>query len=204
MPMRQWKDNVAVIDVVGTLNLDFHPTAIDITPDGTRAYVTELADELTVIDTASRTVAARIRTGLINPFALAISPDGAFAYPGARNSTSVVVLDTNPDSPTFHTVVARVDTGTVEESAVAISPDGSFAYVGTTSDTVQVISTANHRVVGAVRVGRSLYGIGFTNSGGFAFVGNYDSADVSVIETATHTVVATVPVADNPRWVAAR
>jgi YVTN family beta-propeller protein len=57
------------------------PTAIAITPDGKRAYVTSMAPGLvSVIDTRTRRPAAQpIEIGPF-PIALAVTPDGSYVY----------------------------------------------------------------------------------------------------------------------------
>ncbi len=45
-------------------------------------------------------------------------------------------------------------------------------------------------------------GVAITSDGAFAYVTHFDSGTVSVIETASNTVVATVPVGVGPRGVA--
>ncbi|WP_180235484.1 YncE family protein, partial [Bacillus cereus] len=58
-----------------------------------------------------------------NPFGVAITPDGSFAYVinGGSGNVSVIDISTN-------TVVATVPVGS-NPRLVAITPDGSFAYV---------------------------------------------------------------------------
>jgi YVTN family beta-propeller protein len=51
-------------------------------------------------------------------------------------------------------------------------------------------------------VGSSPFGVAITPDGAFAYVANLSSNNVSVIATATNTVVATVPVGTGPRFVA--
>lgn len=59
-----------------------------------------------------------------------------------------------------------------------------------------MIDTATNTVVTTILVGISPIGIALSPDGAFAYVGNNKDLDsrVSVIDTQSHTVVATVPV----------
>src|SRR4029077_8815160 len=77
---------VSVIDtatnsVVATIPVGIDPVGVAITPDGTRAYVTNLFNSVSVIDTVTNTVVATIPLGTNqNPDWVAITPDGTRAY----------------------------------------------------------------------------------------------------------------------------
>jgi YVTN family beta-propeller protein len=81
-----------------------------------------------------------------------------------------------------------------------------FLYVTNEADsTVSVIDTANMEVgspipvVGSpIPVGSAPIGVAVTPDGTKVYVTNFGSANVSVIKTATKTVVKTVPVGGNP------
>jgi YVTN family beta-propeller protein len=72
-------NNVSVIDtatntVVATIPVGMGPIGIAITPDGTRAYVTnDVSNTVSVIDTAANTVVETIPVG-VRPVAVAITP----------------------------------------------------------------------------------------------------------------------------------
>ena len=55
-----------------------------------------------------------------------------------------------------------------------------------------MIKTANRAVVATIPVGNGPAGVAFTPDGTHAYVANFGSNTVSVIATATNTVVATV------------
>ena len=78
--------------------------------------------------------------------------------------------------------------GYSQASGIVITPDGTHAYVADTgSNGLWVIDTAKRAIVAALPVSAS-NGIAITPDGKHVYVGN------SVIETATNTVVATLPV----------
>ena len=116
-------DNIVlVIDtatntVVATIAVGQTPFGVAITPDGTRAYVTnQNSNTVSVIDTATNTVVATIPVGL-RPAGVAITPDGTRAYVAnvCRDNT-VSVIDT-----ATNTVVATIAVGSLP-LWVAITP----------------------------------------------------------------------------------
>ena len=151
---------------------------------------------LSVIDTATNTVTATVMIGG-TPGAIAITPNGAFAYVPSYEANTVMVIDT-----ATNTVTATVPSGN-GPSGVAITPNGAFAYVtNVASGDVSVIDTATNTVIATVAVGASPVGISITPNGAFVYVANYGSGNVSVINTATNTLTKTVPVGVSPLMIA--
>jgi len=103
-----------------------------------------------VISTAANTVVATVPvvSGSYNsgPVAVAITPDGAFAYVAnsASSTVSVINISTN-------TVIATIPVGS-QPQGVAITPDSHFAYVtNEISNSVSVIDTGIFTVVDTVQ-----------------------------------------------------
>ncbi len=181
-----------------------HPVGVAITPDGAFAYVATgfgpvQLGRVVVIETASNSVATEVGVGFI-PHDVAITPDGAFAYVANSFSRTVSVIAT-----ATNTVVATVNVTPAVPIGVAITPDGAFVYVTNQGGpfTVVVIETATNTVVDIVRgLGVSPQGVAITPDGAFAYVTNANSNTVSVIETASNTVMSTVGVGPVPVRVA--
>jgi YVTN family beta-propeller protein len=76
--------------------------------------------------------------------------------------------------------------------AIAITPNDSDVYVTSVLD-MKVIATATNTVVATVRVGTRPGGLAITPNGEDAYVAN-GPGTVSVIDTATNTVVKAVAV----------
>uniref|UniRef100_UPI000A96E89D YncE family protein n=1 Tax=Rhodococcus marinonascens TaxID=38311 RepID=UPI000A96E89D len=71
------------------------PVGVAVTPDGTRAYVTNVGDgTVSVIDTATNTVVETVPVGAA-PQGVAITPDGSRAYVAnlGDNTVSVIGID---------------------------------------------------------------------------------------------------------------
>jgi YVTN family beta-propeller protein len=88
---------------------------------------------------------------------------------------------------------------------VAVTPDGSNIYIANNNSptfsrpgTVSVIDTATNTVIGsAIPVGISPDGVAVTPDGSKVYVSNGGS-NISVINTATKMVMATIPVGASP------
>ncbi|MEV0946119.1 YncE family protein, partial [Rhodococcus sp. NPDC049939] len=188
--------------VTTTVDVGAYPTGVAITPDGTRAYVTNLFDNtVSVIDTTTNTVTDTIDLGRHRAYEVAITPDGTRAYVtnhGEYGKVSVIDTATN-------TVTDTVDVGD-SPYGVAITPDGTRAYVANEGDdSVSVIDTATNAVTTTIDVDAGLFGpkgMAITPDGTRAYVANGAYA-VSVIDTATNTVIGEpISVGSYPRDVA--
>ncbi len=97
-----------------------------------------------MISTATNTVINTLEVGN-SPVAVAISPNGNFAYVPNSVDDTVSVINT-----ATNTVTATVAVGSIPRG-VAITPDGAFAYVSNRmSNDVSVINTATNTVTTAV------------------------------------------------------
>ena len=95
-----------------------------------------VSGSVSVISTATNTVTATITVGS-DPYGVAVTPDGAYAYVTNANGNTVSVISTSSN-----TVTATVTVGS-NPFGVAVTPDGAYAYVTNWGDnTVDVGSTA--------------------------------------------------------------
>src|SRR6267143_4537397 len=131
------------------------------------AYVpTHKSNSVAVIDTVLDRVVAVIPVQ-VQPLAVAITPNGAFAYVSnsgwifGSNSVSVIETATN-------TVVATIQVGRFPVG-VGITPNGAVVYVANfNSNNVSVINTATNIVTTTVAVGTGPSGLAITPNG-FAY-----------------------------------
>jgi len=123
-----------------------------------------------------------------------------FAYVTNVDDNTVSVINTANSK-----VVATISVGGFPD-AVATTPDGTNAYVTNAFDNnVSVIDTATNKVVATIPVGSSPNCVAITPNGThrygdddrrhppLAYVTNGADNTVSVIDTASNTVVATIP-----------
>ena len=201
-----------------TLTAGSGPNRIAITPNGAFAYVLgQYSGTITVLDTAkvltdpSNAIVKTIEiSGAKVGFAAVISPNGKFAYVGA----CATPCDFS-SSPTFFMAVVDTSTNTIRTTVQgalpgSITPNGEFAYGSSpfndtvvVTDTAKALSDPSHAVSATIQVGSFPYAVALTPDGRFAYAPNCGEfclsdepssvSTVSVIDTATNTVAATVP-----------
>ena len=194
---------VAVIDpstnqVITQIPVGRSPVRLAMTPDGRKAAVCNGSDgTLSIIDTANRVVmGAPIPVGA-SPQEIAVTPDGKRLYVVHSSSGDVAVVDT-----TTNTVVTHVAVGGTGSRDVVITSDGRFAYVAnSTGSMVNVIDTSTF-AVSNIPTPAGARRLAFTPSGDRLFVTDFDSGFVSVIDTATRTLITNVAVGQKPRGLA--
>ncbi len=196
--------------VIATIPVGVDPHGIAATPDGAFVYVSNMGPSgagpgsVSVIDTATNTVGVTIPIILAGPLDIAIIPDGASAYIAGGGTNNVYVISTATN--TVASTIGVAPTG--PSGGVAVTPDGAFVWVaGQVNDTVAVIRTATNTLTATIPVGGCPSDIAITPDGAFAYVANPAPANVphpppcqiiagngsvSVISTATNTVVASV------------
>lgn len=219
--------STATKTVVATISVGSNPFGVAITPAGDYAYITDYSSSaVSVIAVATNTVVATVSVGG-NPWGVAISDDGALAYVGnAANYVSVIATKTNTVvavisagyhpltlafAPTPLTQVAVPNVGGQTQAAATTAIQNAGLVVGTvaraSSSTVPAGSVLGENPVAGTQVfpGSSVNLVISTGPAGrapFAYVANYDSNTVSVIETATNIAVASIPVGSRPVGVA--
>lgn len=174
------------------------PLGIAITPDGTRAFVTNSGnpDSVSIIDTATNTIAASIPFPAgSDPTGIAITPDGSRAYV-SNNGTpdSVSVIDTATNT-IITTILLSAGSN---PTAIEITPDGTRAYVANIGvpDSVTVIDTVTNAIETTILfpAGSDPRAVAITPDGTRAYVANAGTPEsISVIDTATNMIVSTIP-----------
>jgi YVTN family beta-propeller protein len=138
-------------------------------------------DRFVTLDNA-RPTATTIPT--LQPYGVAVTPDGTKVYVANVSNQTVSVIDTATNTVPATIIVGLGPTG------VAVSQDGSKVYVtNADSDSVSVIDTATNTVTATVPVGSFSAGVAVTPDGSKVYGANQFSNSVSVIATATNTVI---------------
>lgn len=184
-------NDVSVIDpaaraVVATIAVGAQPNGVAVTPDGQRVYVSNFRDDsVSVIDAAARAVLATAGVG-DGPVGIAVAPDGRRAYVANRQSSTVSVIDTATNA--VLATVAGVGPGS---NGIALTPDGALAYVNNAFSrdpgTVSVVDTASASVVDSVEVYRNPKRVAVAPDGGTAYVANFRSWNISIVDVPTNT-----------------
>jgi YVTN family beta-propeller protein len=124
--------------------------------------------------------------------AVAVTPDGSKVYVTNQTSDTVAVINTATDR-----VIATIPVfGSI---SVAVSPDGTKVYIPNRGNHVAVVDAATNEVLTSTPfINGGLFGVSVTPDGRKVFVANYAANTVSVIDTATNALIATIPVGSDP------
>jgi YVTN family beta-propeller protein len=169
---------------------------------------------VSVIDTITNKVIATIPIGS-NPFGVAVTPGGSKLYVlhiHCITGCPLSVIDTATNK--LITEISGggcVPNGCYQfSSAVAVAPDGSkvyavaFPYCECSPEVVLVINTATNTVIGTIPLPSSSTGFAYdkglsvTPDGSKVYVVSNGYDTVSVVDTTTNAVTATIPVGGEP------
>ncbi len=156
------------------------------------------SDTVSVINTSTNTVAATIAVG-VKPYYVAAVGTKVYVTNGASNTVTVINANTN-------TVSGTIAVGAYPRG---IKAHGTDLYVANYGDSnysggnyISVIDSTTDTVTGTIITpGGSDGPRGVTVLGSKVYVANFRSNNVSVIDTNTNTVSATISVGRGPRGV---
>ena len=185
--------NVSVIStstnmVIATIPVQNGPEGVVFSPNGKTAYVANGASSsVSVINTGTKKVIATI-TVQNTPAGMAVLSNGSFLYVVNDGSNSVSVISTLTNS-----VVATIPVGGFP-ATITISPDGSTGYVtNQTSNSISVFRTGNNTVSNTINIpAGGPYGAAVSPDSHWLYV--VSSGAVTVIDTVSQTIAATIPV----------
>lgn len=193
-------DTVDLVDLdsgesVATLPTGHAPHEIAVSADGKTAVVSNYGDRaeagssLTVIDVASGRVLDTVDLGRhTRPHGLAWVSASEVAVT-AEGSKHLLVVD-----PFVGRVLREIDTGQDVSHMVAVEPGGGRAFVANIgSGTVTVADLAKGVKLGDVATGPGAEGIASTPDGTEVWVANRAADTISVLDSQTLEVKATVP-----------
>jgi YVTN family beta-propeller protein len=174
------EDKVVAIDTAtnqligGAIPVGQSPYGIAISPDGTRALVTNSGDDdVSVIDLGTGQVLATVDVGL-DPYGIAYMPDGSRAFVANNDSSSLTVLDGHSGQPIGGPIGVGLD-----PSGVAVSPNGLRAYVANYGDgTMSVVDTQTNTVVSTVPGPEEVEWPAITPDGTRGFLSSYEAQGI--------------------------
>jgi YVTN family beta-propeller protein len=161
-------------------------------PDGRFGYVcSSFTPETVIVDTATHSIVGRVRQ--VSPFCpnIAASPDGAQVWLTLKDVGKVMVFDAKPP----FRVLRVLDTGPISNHVNLVrTAQGQFAYVTVGGlNQVKVFRTSDFEQVATIPVGDLPDGIWPSGDGTRVYVGIENGDAVTAIDTATNTVIATIP-----------
>jgi YVTN family beta-propeller protein len=180
--------------------------AMDMTPDGATLYTSGgIPAELWAVSTTTNRIESTIE---INTFAqiedFAISPNGESVYVFTTNGSfgqAVAIVSTATNSVTQ---TIEVDENLESPADIAFGPSGAFLYAAFPGqNAVLAFSTDDQTFLEPISVGSWPEYMAFAADASALYITNRFSNSVSVMSTATHTVVSTISsVGDQPKELA--
>lgn len=188
------------------------PATLPITPAGRLFVTNEMSGDLTVIDTATRSVLTTIPLGK-RPRGIRVSSDGSTLYvalsgssiappgtdesklpPPDRKADGIGVVDVQQGK-----LIRVIPAGTDPEQ-LAISQDGRLLFVANEdAGQASVIEVSNGRLVGTVPVGGEPEGVDLRPDGKVVYVTSEEDNQVAVIDTTSLKLVTTFDAGPRPR-----
>ncbi|MGC8580233.1 MAG: bifunctional YncE family protein/alkaline phosphatase family protein [bacterium] len=169
-------------------------------------------ETISIIDLSTGVQTFTLTTRGLYPWAVAITPDGKYAYVVNRQSdtgTGTVTVFSLTGTPT---TVTTIPLNQVGSAAIISSIDGSKMYVANTlSDTVSVINTKDNTVSNTISLAMfngepSMGGLpnnlALSGNGNYLYVSMGADNAIAVIDTATEHVIGRIPTAGYPSAVA--
>lgn len=191
----------------GLVTVGAFPRHVVMSPDGTRAYVSGGFGAVWVIDAATNSLAATIGPlPASNVMGSAISPDGKRLYVATSNTGDFGMASLNAlsiiDTAT-NAVSSVILTGATTSSvqSLALSSDGATLYMPDRSGAMWTVSTATS-AISQFPIPTGAAETALTADGKRAYVTAPNANTVSVIDTATKSVSATVTAGLTPFGVA--
>ncbi len=177
--------NTATNAVISTIPLSVKPYLLTISPDGSQLYLTnEYANDVSVISTATNAITATINVGN-QPENMALNADGSLLYVANTVSKNISVINTKTN-----TVTATIPTSETIYNLL-VSPDGSKLYM--IGGNFTVVNAATYQTITTVPLTPSFsYGMSMTADGRLVYVANTSYATVSVVDTNTDAIIATI------------
>jgi YVTN family beta-propeller protein len=199
-------NTVSVIDgntnnVISTIPLGSNASPADVAFDSEngKVYVTNFnAGTVSIINGNTNQVIATIPGLGQGVFAIAYDTENGKVYVTNFNAGTVSVIDGNTNQ-----VIATIPVGG-NPTAISFNPNNENIYVADGVNRVDVINPVTNVIVASVIVGNEPSGIAFDSHNKNMYVTNFMSGTVSVIDTRTNTVTATIsmPPGSNPSGVA--
>jgi YVTN family beta-propeller protein len=197
--------------VVATINVGVTPAGLAITNDSRTAYVANNnnygiagQDSVTVLDLKHNLPLQTITHPSFNePYTITLNAQNTKAYVTNSNSTTITIINT------ANNTVSGIIDGFDGPSGMVITPVGNRAYVNNyggpegvhsgNGTTISIVDLNSNTIIGApIVVDQAPAALAISPDGAFVYVINYvdgnpGTGTMSVIDTFSNTVVATIP-----------
>lgn len=195
-------NQVAVVDttswkILAQVDAGMKPSRVALQHDGRYLWVGNDGDEakdggVTVIDTVTLKVAARIRTGA-GHHEVAFDEDDSSAFITNRLDGTLAVIDVRRLA-----VVANIKVGSLPAS-VTFSPLGKAVYVADEGDgMIVVVDSARREIIARMKTSPGLRAVRVLPDGRFGFAVNRATATVFIFDAASNRLIHEVPAGTAP------
>ncbi|GJE54873.1 YncE family protein [Methylobacterium thuringiense] len=200
------EDYLAVLDAstgkeTGRIAVPNGPGMTIFSPDGQYGYVcSSFSPETVVIDTKTHAIVGRVKQE--SPFCpdIAATPDGEQVWFTLKDVGRTQVFEAKPPFKALKTI----ETGPITNHVnIVRTKTGQFAYVTIGGlNLVKVFRTDDFSQMATIPTGALPHGLWPSGDGSRVYVGLENADKAAVIDTATNTVVAEVPIGQGPQGVA--
>jgi YVTN family beta-propeller protein len=170
-------------------------------PDGQYGYIcSSFNPETDVVSVATHQIVGRVKQD--SPFCpnIAATPDGKQVWLTLKDVGKAMVFDAKPP----FAVIRSIETGPITNHVNFVrTKSGQFAYITVGGlNQIKVYRTDDFSQVATIPVGKLPHGIWPSGDGTRIYVGLENADALVAIDTATNTVVGTVPVGQAPQAIA--
>ncbi|NHX37362.1 MULTISPECIES: YncE family protein [Halolamina] len=183
-------------ETLATVETDFNPHEVAISPDCETAYVTcSLGNSLLFLDNEAREVRDRFEHELFEfPHGLAVRESAGELWLASTYSSQLFVFDIETEE-----LLTTFPTHQEYSHMVTFGPDEATAYVANIgSDSVTVVDADERRVVADPPVGEGPEGFAVDPDTGELLVANQDDDELSVLDGETYEETSTAMLGTTP------
>jgi len=199
--LNKGEDTLTVLDVpsyraLATIPVGKEPHEVVATPDGRKAYVSNVRDKtLSVVDLATLKVARTLRSDRFDsPHGLAMTPDGRFLLVTSEGSHRFFLIDAARD-----VVLRSVTTTQARAHMVVILAGGRKAFAANVdSGSLTLLKLPDLRILRQVVVGDGPEGIAATPNGRWVLAALQNSDQVAILDPGSGAILARLPTGRTP------
>jgi YVTN family beta-propeller protein len=191
--------NADTHQIMGEVRVGTKPKVVAVTPDGKKAFVSNIGDHrniISVIDVASMKELRKFKqTTYWMPNGLAVSKDGSKLYATYQGSRTVVEIDLETEQ-----IVRAFETRQKNTHSCALSRDNKYLYaVNGIGRNVTVFDLKTGKKIRHVEAGKGCEGIGVKPDGSEVWVANRGEDTIAIISTSDNRLLKKIECGEHPK-----